>query len=79
MAINGYTDLGSLGTSTTNKIVSNCCSTAKEAESIKLYKTTLIMVLLALAPWALLQHIRLFLTVAALAKQPMQLSFIKQQ
>jgi hypothetical protein len=37
------------------------------------------MALLASAPWALLQQIRLFLTVAALPKQPMEFSFIKQQ
>jgi hypothetical protein len=37
------------------------------------------MAILALAAWALLQQIRLFITVAALLKQPMEFSFIKQQ
>jgi hypothetical protein len=74
---NGYACFGILGTVTTNRIVSNCCSTVKVANAIKLHKTTVTMALIASAPWALLQQIRLFLTVAALPKKQNQLSFIK--
>jgi hypothetical protein len=66
-----------LGTSTANKIVSNCCSTAKVANAINLHKTTVTMAILALAAWALQQQIRLFLSVAKLPKKQNQLSSIK--
>ena len=62
---NSCSSLGSLAHETTNRIVCVNCSTAQGAKV-----SSVIIAVLALAPWSVEQQIRLFVSIVALPKEP---------